>query len=107
MARCEYVNAAGQRCDGDAVVDCILPTETIPIELEHLCVEHAVLSGYCCMCGTFWAGVDSYDFIRIKGVCENCILEIESEDWTEDDDGGLTLDPYYDDEQYANDALDW
>lgn len=45
-----------------------------------LCDEHAEGYGFCYLCGGFWAGVESFDFSRIKGVCENCIVEFDDPD---------------------------
>lgn len=39
---------------------------------DWLCDEHAVAAGYCASCRTFWAGIDSFDFSRTPGLCENC-----------------------------------
>jgi hypothetical protein len=59
------------------------------VDTEYLCAEHA--SDYFCIhCGNFWAGVESFDFSPIKGVCENCRVEYEDDDDEYEDDG------YYD-----------
>lgn len=57
------------------------------------CSEHAEHFGFCYMCGNFWAGCESFDFSRIKGVCENCISEF-------DDDSEQDWDDSYDDFSY-------
>lgn len=52
-----------------------------------ICNEHVADEGFCINCGGFWAGVESYDFSRIKGVCENCIHEFDDDSENEFDDG--------------------
>jgi len=51
------------------------------------CTEHAADDGFCIHCGNFWAGVESFDFSPIKGVCENCRVEYEEPDDDDYDDG--------------------
>jgi hypothetical protein len=91
-------------CNREATVECLNPaSDSYPEWIEHLCVEHAVQSGFCYLCGTFWAGCEDFDFSPVWGVCPNC----RESEWEEDDDGGLMLPAYYDDDQYADDSLDY
>lgn len=57
------------------------------------CAEHAEYFGFCFMCGNFWAGVESFDFSRVKGVCENCISEFD-DDFEDDQDEWSWMDEY-------------
>ena len=47
---------------------------------EYLCLEHARQAGYCAGCGRFSAGIESFDFGRYPGYCDNCQGELEIED---------------------------
>src|SRR6266404_1523020 len=58
------------------------------------CGGHAEHFGFCFMCGNFWAGCESFDFSRVKGVCENCIAEFD-DDSDEDDWEAEGLDDFY------------
>lgn len=51
---------------------------------EILCGKHAAETGYCCCCGTYCAGMTSFDFHH-PGYCDNCYDEVRS-DCGEDDD---------------------
>lgn len=95
-------------CTAEATVECLNPGgEGYDEWTENLCSKHAVEEGFCCYCGNFWAGCEDFDFSPIPGVCPNCRESEWEDDWEEDEDGGLMLSPYYDDAQYADDALDW
>ncbi len=43
------------------------------------CYKHALKSGFCLGCGGFWAGVESFDFSKVKGYCSDCVDELEDE----------------------------
>jgi hypothetical protein len=63
-------------------------------EWEYLCGDCAEKQGYCRGCGYAWAGVESFEFSRIKGYCENCVFEIEADNHSGEDE------EYYDPEDY-------
>jgi hypothetical protein len=52
---------------------------------EILCGKHAAEAGYCCCCGMFCAGLDSFEF-RHPGYCDNCYDEVRSNFDDDDDD---------------------
>lgn len=59
------------------------------------CGEHAHLYGFCRICGLFWGGIESFEFLH-PGLCDNCHDQIEADygepegdewdcvDWNED-----------------------
>lgn len=53
---------------------------------EHLCHEHAAEAGYCCVCGLFSSGIDSFDWGDPPGMCETCRDEFEADNWEDDAD---------------------
>lgn len=58
--------------------------------IDWLCYEHASDHGFCSSCGIFCAGIESFDFGRYAGYCDNCASYFQSVDdemWTmaEDD----------------------
>lgn len=55
----------------------------------YFCGEHAQQYGFCCCCGTFWGGIESFDFGN--GFCEHCQVDLDddkgdAEDWDNDGD---------------------
>ena len=50
----------------------------------YYCPEHATLLGYCCSCGDFWGGIDSFEQ---TGLCDHCRDELDEgeEDWDDED----------------------
>jgi hypothetical protein len=86
-------------CHEEASVKCYLPAMEEGEEdlSENLCAEHAAKRGYCICCGNFWAGCSSYDFSRIKGVCENCIVEFENPEEEKDE---FDIPPDFDDDEF-------
>lgn len=52
---------------------------------DWLCSEHAEKEGFCAGCGLFCAGIESFDFGRYPGFCDNCQDEIRSNEWDEFD----------------------
>lgn len=62
---------------------------------EYYCSEHAQINGYCYICGTFWAGVEMFDFG--PGYCSNCAAEVEEPDYEDADWGGWDYYPEYED----------
>lgn len=75
-------------CDrsGDPV---FLPGEDAPD--GHYCHEHARGAGFCPSCGSFWAGVESFDLSR-TGLCEHCASEADEDDHGETDEWDEFLD---------------
>ena len=63
-------------------VECFYPPtyteDGTPVdEVAWLCLEHARQSGFCLGCHTFWGGVESFEFGRHPGYCDNCGHEID------------------------------
>lgn len=59
-----------------------------PAEFEpdhHYCAQHAYRAGFCFGCGSFWGGVESFDFGNPSHLCENCRAngDYEEEDMDE------------------------
>ena len=46
------------------------------------CADHAVENGFCCGCGIFCAGIESFDFIH-PGLCDNCYDEVKANEYIE------------------------
>ena len=42
------------------------------------CHDHAADNGFCYCCGLFCAGIESFSFGRLPGLCDNCRDEIEA-----------------------------
>lgn len=66
--------------------------EQHPEEIYWYCAEHCQVEGFCCGCGEFWAGIESFD-TRPNGLCDACndelmdeLSESESEEDYEDDE---------------------
>lgn len=60
---------------------------------EWLCIEHAIEAGFCYICGHFSAGMESYDFSQLEGVCGECVDMLRSETGEDDDyDDGFDFD---------------
>lgn len=53
-------------------------------EVAWLCLAHAEAAGFCQGCHTFWGGVESFEFGRHPGYCDNCASEIDAETVDED-----------------------
>jgi len=57
------------------------------------CSEHAAENGFCYSCGIFCAGIESFDFGRYHGLCDNYADEVRANDaWDEIDE--QEIDPY-------------
>jgi hypothetical protein len=103
---------AGPRCGTcgtrHAVLECRFNAWEKPD--RHLCSVHALDDGFCCCCGLFCGGIESFDlggFGRQPGYCDNCWDQIISDyDWDRDYD---EYDYGYDDaERWASeDAFLW
>jgi uncharacterized protein (TIGR02996 family) len=79
--RCEH---DGCREPGDP---CFLPLPNEPYADEpeaYYCGAHAHDHGFCCGCGSYWAGVGSFEASR-TGLCEHCEAEIENDSEDHDD----------------------
>lgn len=76
-------------CIKTNVIPCYLPSHQGPFDYYHadtwLCPEHCLEEGFCCGCGQFWAGIESFDFSS-TGLCDNCQAEAEHDDDDSDDD---------------------
>jgi hypothetical protein len=79
-------------------IECEIPDsyneKTGKSKYEYLTFDEATEAGYCAGCGSFWAGVTSFDFSDIEGYCENCVDEIKSNDATFDEEDNWSLDDY-------------
>lgn len=78
---------------------CVIPwSDDDDLPYERYCPEHAVEYGYCCGCGLFCAGIDSFDFGRYRGLCDNCADEVRAneawDDYEEMEFGLWEIDPY-------------
>ena len=45
----------------------------------YYCSEHAKDYGFCYICGQFWGGIESFEFLH-PGVCDNCHAELDEHD---------------------------
>ena len=79
-------------CDKEGV-ECRIDDDS---PCEYFCPEHAFEAGYCYCCGSFWGGIEEFDFGRIRGVCPHCRDEIESNESDGSDDDEID----YDDETW-------
>ena len=65
-------------CDNEATVHCHFYDVDEDEEYQYnYCFNCAVKNGFCGVCGCFWAGIDSFEFSRLEGICENCVGEFE------------------------------
>jgi len=62
---------------------------------EYFCVEHCYEHGYCCCCGGFWCGTESFDFNNPSHLCQNCQSDNADDD---EEDGSYYEPPLYLDE---------
>jgi len=44
----------------------------------YYCHEHAPEEKFCAGCGTFCAGIESFEFSEVYGYCDNCADEIKT-----------------------------
>jgi uncharacterized protein (TIGR02996 family) len=90
LRRCEQEGCrlSGRRC----VLEGVSGGERDDV-IEFFCGEHAPANGYCCACGSYWGGIDSFEN---SGLCDHCRDQIEADF----DDGSLEDydGPYYPDE---------
>ena len=70
---------------------------------EYLCSQHRDIEGYCWGCGRFCGGIESFEFGKYSGFCDNCASELEADDrqWEKDgyDYGYGNFDKY---DEYAD-----
>jgi len=67
----------------------------------HLCPEHAVKHGYCCLCGVFSADIESFDCGRFldaggKRMCDSCWSSFQSAIDEADNEDAAQFDPMMD-----------
>jgi predicted amidophosphoribosyltransferase len=69
-------------CEHEGCTDegdpCFLTDDPPDTPSYHFCAEHAFEEGFCPVCGTFWGGIESFDFG--PGVCEHCAAEMDEYD---------------------------
>lgn len=87
-------DACGKRTDG--LMTCIYPSDGSKIKLCPDCMND---SGFCLMCGSFCAGIESFDFSDMPGYCSDCREEIMSE--FDDDEND------WEPENEWSDHIDW
>lgn len=75
--KCQYCDQSGEDVQEYTFPDGLATITACPI--------HAADMGFCYMCGYFSAGVESYDFSPLRGVCGECLEDIRYE-WGEYDD---------------------
>lgn len=82
----DYINSwdSGHKCEHegcfkDGSVECHVPAEQDIELIEHLCQDHAYEVGYCTLCGSFWGGIESFDFNNPQMLCENCLDQLKTE----------------------------
>lgn len=91
--------------DTDGLMTCTY-TDGSEIYLCPTCLKAD--GSFCLSCGEFCAGIESFDFTH-PGYCDNCIEEMEQDDfwgddeWDEDDKYGHD----FDDEDFPNGSLDY
>jgi hypothetical protein len=67
-------------------IKCLIPGALIDDEDKKMryCSEHAAENGFCYSCGIFCAGIESFDFGRYRGLCDNCADEVRASDSWDD-----------------------
>ena len=67
----------------------------------YYCHRHIEHTGFCKGCGSFWGGIESFDFALhgYPGYCDNCAFQLRADDrpWNGPDDYDDGYDPYDDD----------
>ena len=98
----DYINSwkSGHKCEHDGCfkdgsVECHVPAEQDIELIEHLCQGHAYEAGYCSLCGSFWGGIESFDFDNPSHLCEHCLEQVKDEIGEDDDVNGENEDEYY------------
>lgn len=103
-----FCSHAGCYKHGEDVIECYLPDYEVDEEGfrtnnepdYYYCWEHADTHGFCKMCGEFWAGIESFEFIH-PGFCDNCDDEMER-----DFDRGFDDEDYFDDFDDAEQSVE-
>ena len=98
--QCEFIDENGQRCTKQGM-PCWLDDDPEDDPNCYACGEHAQPMGFCACCGSFWGGIESFDFGN--GLCENCNAEFDDED---EDYDYLDYEPQLDDNPNNYDACD-
>ncbi len=61
---------------------CFLPDNETDTPNYYYCYKHAKDNGFCYGCGSFWGGVEEFEFApywgNIKGYCPHCSDEIKT-----------------------------
>jgi hypothetical protein len=72
-------------------IKCLIPGGLIDDEdqMARYCHEHAAKNGYCYSCGIFCAGIESFDFGKYPGLCDNCADEVKANEALEEYDEGI------------------
>lgn len=72
---------------------------------EYCCYDHAVISGFCMGCGYFCSGIEDFDLSKVKGMCGQCVEELEYDMGIHPDQQGTYMGDYdyYDDYAHSFD----
>jgi hypothetical protein len=84
----------------DGLMTCTFP-DGAEIQLCSDCFQKD--GSFCKSCGCFCSGIESFDFIH-PGYCDNCIDEMEQDDFWGDEDNEWDDD---DTEEFPNGSLDY
>jgi hypothetical protein len=79
-------NTKGPRCKHRGVACYLSSYGSKPY--QYVCYAHRSDEGYCSSCGEFCAGLESFDFGRHAGYCDNCADQLEDfdDEYMADDD---------------------
>lgn len=77
---CEYTDENGVRCQNEGQ-PCYLENDDEEPN-AYYCGDHAQGAGFCVCCGSFWGGIERFDFGN--GLCEHC--ESEFDDGVDDEE---------------------
>jgi hypothetical protein len=90
--RCQH---SGCKSEG---MECVISWEG---ETFYYCPDHAGQNGFCYLCGDFWGGIESFEFIH-PDICDNCWDQIRDDDseYYRDDDDPYDDYGYYDFNHY-------
>lgn len=87
-------------CEETEIVHCWV--HDLELDMWHhctYCTEHCHENGFCYCCGSFWGGIESFDFMNPSKLCEHCLDQIES-DLGDCDEGYDEYCNDYDDDPY-------
>lgn len=78
-------NAPAPRCEHPGCrADAYGYPHPVRDETVWLCDDHAASEGYCCGCGGFFGGIESFHFGDPPGMCESCRQELRDMDYNEE-----------------------